>query len=459
MSAEPETVTAPAGVLAALLAPGPAAPVEPPTMLVMLAAARRQFGQLMFNERSAVTASPILTSQTVDTTAVPAMSTFAVAAAPATVTLANAATPAPPAIVQVKAATPQTSQSSVSVTYTSAQVAGSTNILAIGWNNTTSNITSVTDSAGNTYQLAVPTARGNGVSQAIYYGKNINAAAAGTNTVTTTFNAPTPYVDLRALEYSGLDPVNPFDVGTSASGTGTSASSGTVSTTAANALIFGAGITTGGFSAAGTNFTTRIITTPDADIAEDRIVTAAGPYNATAPVSGNWVMQVAAFKAAGAGGGDTTPPTATITPPSPGTTVSGTLIGSVSDIDAVFSPEGKKPAVASPAGSPSGIWPISTPAGPGFDFIVTDQAVTPWGSNTKAILAKKTLTSPIGNAEKWTFNMYLPKQSLTQDWQAGVLWEFHTDSSSGHHLALAAGLTNEVRFSDIRVQRLDPSKL
>jgi len=108
-----------------------------------------------------------------------------------------------------------------------------------------------------------------------------------------------------------------------------------------------------------------------------------------------------------------------------------------SDIDGVFTPEWKKPAVASPAGSPSGIWPISTPAGPGFDFIVTDQAVTPWGSNTKAILAKKTLTSPIGNAEKWTFNMYLPKQSLTQDWQAGVLWEFHTDSSSGHHLALA----------------------
>ena len=57
---------------------------------------------------------------------------------------------------------PQTDQSSVAVTYTGAQTAGNTNILAIGWNNATSNITSVTDSAGNTYQLAVPTARGNG---------------------------------------------------------------------------------------------------------------------------------------------------------------------------------------------------------------------------------------------------------------------------------------------------------
>ena len=204
------------------------------------------------------------------------------------------------AFVQVNAATPQTNQSTVSVTYTSAQVAGDTNILAIGWNNATSNITSVTDSAGNTYQLAVPTARGTGISQAIYYAKNIKAAAAGTNTVTVTFSASTPFVDIRALEYSGLDPVNPFDVGTSASGSGTSANSGTVTTTAAGALIFGAGITTGGFSAAGANFTNRIITPPDADIAEDRFVTTTGSYSATASLGGSaaWVMQVATFRAA-----------------------------------------------------------------------------------------------------------------------------------------------------------------
>ena len=219
-------------------------------------------------------------------------------------------TPAPLAFVQVNAATPQTNQSAVTVTYTSAQVAGDTNILAIGWNNTTSNITSVTDSAGNTYQLAVPTASGTGFSQAIYYASNIKAAAAGTNTVTVTFSASTPFVDIRALEYSGLDPVNPFDVGTSASGNGTSANSGSVTTSAAGELIFGAGMTGGGFSAAGTNFTNRIIT-QDADIAEDRFVTTTGSYSATASLSGSaaWLMQVATFKAAGAGGADTIAPT------------------------------------------------------------------------------------------------------------------------------------------------------
>ena len=189
---------------------------------------------------------------------------------------------APLAFVQTNSATPQTNQTQVSVAYTSAQVAGDTNILVIGWTNATSNITSVTDTAGNIYQLAVPTVRGSGISQAIYYAKNIKSAAAGTNTVTVTFNTATQYVDLRALEYSGLDLVNPFDVGTSA-----------------HELIIGAGTTAGGFSAAGSGFTTRVITSPDGDIAEDRFVTATGSYSATASLSGSaaWVMQVATFKA------------------------------------------------------------------------------------------------------------------------------------------------------------------
>ena len=164
----------------------------------------------------------------------------------------------------------------------------------------------------------MPTARGSGVSQAIYYARNIKAAPAGTNTVTTTFNTATPFVDIRALEYSGLDPDNPFDVGTSASGTGASASSGTVTTTAANALIFGAGMTTGVFSAARRQLhhphhhhpRCRHRRRPDRHRGR--------PLQRHRTVSGAWVMQVAAFKAAGAGGGDTTPPTGvTVTAPLP----------------------------------------------------------------------------------------------------------------------------------------------
>jgi hypothetical protein len=210
--------------------------------------------------------------------------------------IANAAV----GFVQVSAATPQSNQSQVSVTYTKEQAAGNTNILAIGWNDATSNITSVTDSAGNTYQVAVPTARGNGLSQAIYYAKSIKAATAGSNTVTVIFSAAAPFIDIRATEYSGLDPASPFDVGLSASGTSATANSGSVTTTAAQELVFGAGMTTSVFTAAGANFTSRIITSPDADIVEDRFVTATGSYSAAAPVDGSaaWVMQAAALKSA-----------------------------------------------------------------------------------------------------------------------------------------------------------------
>jgi hypothetical protein len=46
-----------------------------------------------------------------------------------------------------------------------------------------------------------------------------------------------------------------------------------------------------------------MITVPDANILEDRIVTAIGTYNATAPVfSCDWIMQLVAFRlAAGVG--------------------------------------------------------------------------------------------------------------------------------------------------------------
>ena len=219
-----------------------------------------------------------------------------------TATYSVAAAPVPITFVQVNAATPPTNQSVVAVGCAGAQTAGDTNILAIGWNNTTSTITSVVDSAGNTYRLAVPKDSANGLSQAIWYASDIKAAAAGVNIVTVTFSGSTPYVDIRALEYSGLDPVNPLDVGASASGDSTSASSGTVTTTAANELIFGAGMTGGLFSAAGATFTHRIIT-EDGDIAEDQIVTTVGSYGAPATLTttANWLMQVATFKAATAG--------------------------------------------------------------------------------------------------------------------------------------------------------------
>src|SRR5215472_6077794 len=90
-------------------------------------------------------------------------------------------------------AVPQTPQSSVTVTYPSAQTAGSLNVVAVGWFDTTSSVVSVTDSRGNSYSRAVgPTTQAQAGTQSIYYAPNI---AAGTNTVTVTFSASVPYPD------------------------------------------------------------------------------------------------------------------------------------------------------------------------------------------------------------------------------------------------------------------------
>jgi len=205
---------------------------------------------------------------------------------------------APISFAQVSSgpSTIQSSNSSVAVPYGKAQTAGDLNIVAVGWGDSSSTISSVTDSLGNTYSLAVgPTSISN-LQQSIYYAKNI---AGGSNTVTVTFNQAAAYPDVRILEYSGLDTISPLNVTAAAVGSGTSASSGSANTTAPNELIFGAGTCANEFSGPGSGFTNRIINIYG-NIAEDEVVSRIGGYAATAINSGGgWVMQMATFKAAG----------------------------------------------------------------------------------------------------------------------------------------------------------------
>ena len=184
--------------------------------------------------------------------------------------------------MQVKAATPQTASSSVAVAYAVAETAGDLNVVEVGWNDTTSTVNTVTDSRGNSYILAIGPTSGTGFRQSIYYARNI---AGGSNTVTVTFNQAAAAVDVRVLEYSGLDTVSPLDVTAGAAGSGTTANSGAATTRSANELIVGAGMTTTHFTKAGRGFTSRTITSPDADIAEDKTVAATGSYSATAPTT------------------------------------------------------------------------------------------------------------------------------------------------------------------------------
>jgi chitodextrinase len=204
--------------------------------------------------------------------------------------------------VQVNSVVPATGLQ-VSAAYTKAQVSGDLNIVIVGWSDSTAVVSSVSDSKGNLYSLAVgPTVVSGAVSQSIYFAKNILAAAAGTNTVTVKFNITASYPDIRILEYSGLDTNSPLDAFSTATGSAITTDSGPVFTSNPNDLLVAANTVLTLTSSAGSGFSNRIITYPDGDIAEDRLLSSTGSFHATATLSspGSWVMQAVAFKASGA---------------------------------------------------------------------------------------------------------------------------------------------------------------
>jgi Abnormal spindle-like microcephaly-assoc'd, ASPM-SPD-2-Hydin/Domain of unknown function (DUF4402) len=193
--------------------------------------------------------------------------------------------------VQKASSTPQSPTATVSVGFPAAQTSGDLNVVVVGWNDTSATVLSVKDSAGNPYKLAIGPTSGTALRQSIYYAANI---AGSSNTVTVSFNQAAAYPDVRVLEYRG---VTALDATSGASGNGTSASSGSATTTNANELIVGADMVYTQTGSPGSGFTSRIITVPDGDIAEDKIVTATGSYSSTATLSssGPWVMQMATF--------------------------------------------------------------------------------------------------------------------------------------------------------------------
>jgi IPT/TIG domain len=193
---------------------------------------------------------------------------------------------------QVASATPQTSAATVSVSYPGAQTLGNLNVVVVGWNDTTATVQSVKDSAGNNYSLAIGPTSGTALRQSIYYAPNI---VPGGNTVTVTFSQAAVFPDVRILEYRG---VTTLDATAGASGNSATASSGSATTTSATELIFGADMVATSTKAVGSGFTSRVITTPDSDIAEDKIVTVAGSNSATSTLtsSGPWVMQMVTFR-------------------------------------------------------------------------------------------------------------------------------------------------------------------
>ncbi|MES1210174.1 MAG: fibronectin type III domain-containing protein, partial [Pseudomonadota bacterium] len=238
----------------------------------------------------------------------------------------KSAVEAPPRYVQGNYATPQTGQTSVTITFTGAQTSGDLNLLFAAWNDSVTKVAAVTDTAGNTYVPALaPTTYAGKATQVCYYAKNIVSAAEGANTVTITFNGPAPFVDARIAEYSGLDPVSPLDNASGGAGTSDLCDTGPVHTTAQGDLLVAANYNQYASLGAGAGYTLRFKTEGAGDVLEDQIADAVDFYSATVPLNDVvswWIAQVVAFRAASTDPLDSTPPAVAITSPAGGATVS-----------------------------------------------------------------------------------------------------------------------------------------
>ena len=219
-------------------------------------------------------------------------------------TITARAAAATPTFKQVRAAE-ITSGTLNSLAFSSANTAGNLIVVYLTWTNT--NSVSVTDTRGNVYtNVGTRTTWGasSNESSQVFYAKNI---AGGANTVRATFaTAITSWADMYIHEYSGIDKADPVDVSAVDKGTTAAMNSGSATTTNANDLIFGAGASSSNVNQAGTGFTSR--SSSFGNRTEDKNVTSAGAYSATARQNGNaWVMHMVAFKA-DPGTPDTTPP-------------------------------------------------------------------------------------------------------------------------------------------------------
>lgn len=178
-------------------------------------------------------------------------------------------------------------------------------VVAIRFYKTSSSaaVSSVTDTAGNSYAFATGLTSGYGDRLELWYAKNISANSS--NVVTVAFNSSVTYRVVNVAQYSGIDQVFPLDAtAISTTQTGSTITSNSFSTTFPDEVIVSASqvaTLTGNWSA-GSGYQSRVQDSPSKIVMiQDRIVSSnqsnitASATNSSGPSK---TMIVATFKAA-----------------------------------------------------------------------------------------------------------------------------------------------------------------
>jgi hypothetical protein len=178
--------------------------------------------------------------------------------------------------------------------YTSAETASNLNVVAVTWGASAS-VSTITDTAGNTYAQVGGTSSGGGLSEAVYYAPNI--AASASNTITVTFNASASNPSLRIAEYSGIVTASPVEHMTEAQGgTSQTISLTLLATSNAPDLLVAVDTVQASTDLYDANFTLRL--DEGGDLLIDRVVNAGGTYSFTMhqTTATTWLGQIVAFK-------------------------------------------------------------------------------------------------------------------------------------------------------------------
>jgi hypothetical protein len=138
--------------------------------------------------------------------------------------------------VQSASATESATSTSLSGSFPSVTKSGDLLVLSVSeYTGATNHLTSVTDSAGNTWtRIGAYDVSGHNSNGELWY-----VANAAPVTTVTVHVATAASVAFEVGEFSGVATVSPLDTSTGTSNTGTAASSGTANTSVANELVVG----------------------------------------------------------------------------------------------------------------------------------------------------------------------------------------------------------------------------
>ena len=221
--------------------------------------------------------------------------------------------------------------------------AGNLIVVEVDWSDQATFL-SISDSDGNVYKAVGSEQHSTafGIRSRLFYAANIRG---GVNAITSVVSGAPRYHELYVHEYAGLDRVSPLDGFSVSVGAGLAFTSGAVTTSAANALLYGIEIDSN-LASGVDGWTTRA--TLNGNIVADAVASDAGPYAFAGRSSGAYIAWLVAFRLAAES--PETPPPAPLPPPdTEAPSVPSGLSSSVqssSQIDLSWSPSTDNVAVA-----------------------------------------------------------------------------------------------------------------